>query len=209
VAGTMTVALAHAGSLALSFASSHARAGAVLAGTALRADAAILFLAGRLASGALFCRFRRAAIAIAARAGGLLCQRDSSRQQAGGHHNCQCFDRHNCSSLFWSFSATTKSPFTGNRPRAPKCGAAARITVYLSDWPGRVAFVVYSSNEIEGEGQYGGHRRDAHAIAAKVIPVPCKSGEKSSDFARIGSAGMGQTRTFWDHSLILAIPFSR
>jgi hypothetical protein len=62
----------------------------------------------------------------------LLCQRDSCRQQAGGHHNCQCFDRHNCSCCF-SFLATTRPPFTRNRPRAPKCGAAAEITVYLSD----------------------------------------------------------------------------
>jgi hypothetical protein len=62
----------------------------------------------------------------------LLCQCDSCRQQAGGHHNCQCFDRHNCSCCF-SFVATSRPPFTDNRPRAPKCGAAAEITVYLSD----------------------------------------------------------------------------
>jgi hypothetical protein len=36
-----------------------------------------------------------------------------------------------------------------------------------------------------------------------------KTRRKVRIFKKIGSAGMNQTRTSWDHSLILAIPFSR
>jgi hypothetical protein len=46
-------------------------------------------------------------------------------------------------------------------------------------------------------------------FASDLFRDDYKSGEIGSDLKEIGSAGMNQTRTSWDHSLILAIPFSR
>ena len=42
-----------------------------------------------------------------------------------------------------------------------------------------------------------------------LIPNGYKTGEISSDFSRIGSAGAGKNRTCWDLTLTIGIPFSR